>query len=403
MRLGQFTLALVVATSLAAGSLLTLGGSNVYRDFAHPVAGAAVGAVGASVSPDGTLAITTTAIPNLVKAASPAVVQITASITTQTPSPFSGINFLCVPGFACPSVPQGPVQQTEQVLGSGFFISNDGYLVTNDHVVNNASNIQVTVTGYNQPFPAQVVGSDYNLDLALLKISAPKPLPYLQLADTSTIQVGQFALAIGNPYGLSHTVTLGIISATGRPMTIGNREYRNLLQTDAAINPGNSGGPLLDLNGNVVGVNTAVNTSGQGLGFAIPASTVNEALPYLRVGKVVPYPWMGIGVSSLPQASSSNNSGGNSTSQPPADQGGLLVTSIYTGGPSYAAGLQTGDILLQFGGTTLYNSDELINLVNKTPVGTKVPVKIWRSGQYLTLTVQIAQMPENLNLGQSAG
>lgn len=385
----------MAAAGLAAGSLLTFGGFSVFHGSTQPVSVPVSGAVGASVSPNGTLAVTTSAIPDLVKTTSPAVVQITASITTQTANPYSGMNFLCVPGFGCPSVPQRPVQQTEQLLGSGFFISSDGYIITNDHVINNANNIQVTVTGYNQTFPAQVVGSDYNLDLALLKINAPKPLPYLQLANSSSIQVGQFAVAIGNPYGLSHTVTLGIISATGRPMTIGNREYRNLLQTDAAINPGNSGGPLLNLNGDVVGVNTAVNTSGQGLGFAIPVSTVQEAIPYLKAGKTVPYPWMGIGVSPLSAVSSSN-----STSQPPANQGGLLVTSIYPGGPSAAAGLQTGDVILQFDGTSLYNATTLINLVNQTPVGKRVPVKIWRSGQYLTLTVQIAQMPQNLNLSQ---
>lgn len=167
--------------------------------------------------------------------------------------------------------------QREAGIGSGFFVTPTGYIITNDHVVQGTSRIRVVVPGFpGRRFNARVVRTDYSRDLALLKIALPRRVPYLRLATYRQVHTGQWVVAIGNPYGLTGTVTVGVVSAEERPLTIGNRRYRNLLQTDAAINPGNSGGPLLNLAGQVVGVNTAVNAQAYGIGFAIPSRTVRR-------------------------------------------------------------------------------------------------------------------------------
>lgn len=174
-----------------------------------------------------------------------------------------------------------PTPRTRQGLGSGFIISRDGYVVTNEHVVSGADEILVKLLDYEEPFTAKVVGSDHELDLAVLKLESAEPLPFLAMGDSEQARVGDWMIAIGNPYGLDHTVTVGVLSAKGRPVDVQDRSYRNLLQTDASINPGNSGGPLLNLRGQVVGVNTAVNAQAQGIGFAIPSNTVKEAVANL--------------------------------------------------------------------------------------------------------------------------
>jgi serine protease Do len=209
-------------------------------------------------------------IPAVVARASPAVVQVTAVRRYGPP-----------PSFFAPLFPAPPVPELVAGLGSGFVIRPDGLILTNAHVVDGAERVQVQLAGYRRPFPAQVVGADEAVDLAVLRIRPPRRLPVLALAAAGDVAIGQWVVAIGNPYGLSHTVTVGVVSATGRPIRVQGRVYRNLLQTDAAINPGNSGGPLLNLAGEVVGVNTAVSPAGQGIGFAIPVATVRAVLPHL--------------------------------------------------------------------------------------------------------------------------
>ncbi len=220
-------------------------------------------------------------IPDIVAAASPAVVQIETQTTTQVENPFFN-NPLFQQFFGNSASP--PESEVQQGLGSGFLITADGYLLTNEHVIDGAQQIQVTVAGQSQPVTAQVVGSDSNLDLAVLKINDGTNLPYLTFGNSDQTRVGSFAIAIGNPYGLDHTVTLGVISAKGRPISVQDHNYPNLLQTDASINPGNSGGPLLDLNGNVIGINTAVDVQAQGIGFAIPSNTASADLASLMNG-----------------------------------------------------------------------------------------------------------------------
>jgi S1-C subfamily serine protease len=209
-------------------------------------------------------------IPDIVAAASPAVVKIETQTTTEVENPFFNDPFFRQ-FFGQGAFP--PQYEVQKGLGSGILISANGYLLTNEHVIDGAQQIQITITGQPQPVPAQVIKSDQDLDLAVLKVNAGTNLPYLKLGDSDQTRVGSWAIAIGNPYGLDHTVTVGVISAKGRPITVQDHNYPNLLQTDASINPGNSGGPLIDLNGEVIGINTAVDTAAQGIGFAIPSNT----------------------------------------------------------------------------------------------------------------------------------
>jgi S1-C subfamily serine protease len=214
-------------------------------------------------------------IADMVAAAGPAVVEIQTEETTQVENPFFD-NPLFQQFFGQgSSQPQAEVQQG---LGSGFLISPDGLIMTNEHVIDGATSIMVTIAGQSQPVSATVVNSDTDDDLALLQVNAGSNLPYLKLGDSDNSRVGDWAIAIGNPYGLDNTVTVGVISAKGRPITVGNHNYPNLLQTDASINPGNSGGPLLDLNGEVIGINTAVDEQAQGIGFAIPSNTAETLI-----------------------------------------------------------------------------------------------------------------------------
>jgi S1-C subfamily serine protease len=203
------------------------------------------------------------------------VVEIQTEVTTEVDNPLFDNPFF--QQFFGQDFSQSQTE-VQQGLGSGFLISSDGYLLTNEHVIDGATSIMVTIIGQPNPVSAQVVGSDQALDLAVLKVNAGSNLPYLKLGDSDNTRVGSWAIAIGNPYGLDNTVTVGVISAKGRPITVQDHDYPNLLQTDASINPGNSGGPLLDLNGNVIGINTAVDEQAQGIGFAIPSNTAKDAL-----------------------------------------------------------------------------------------------------------------------------
>ncbi len=192
--------------------------------------------------------------------------------------------------------PQQQEQSSELQLagsGTGFFFESNGYILTNEHVIADAKEVKVTVQGYDEPLTAQVVGSSYELDLAVLKVESPdgKAFPSLKLGNSDDTRIGDWVMAIGNPLGFDQTLTMGVLSAKERPITImdeenGEHEYQHLLQTDASINPGNSGGPLLNEKGEVIGINTAVNSEAQGIGFAIPTSTIQEALPKLKTNSL---------------------------------------------------------------------------------------------------------------------
>jgi serine protease Do len=276
-----------------------------------------------------------------------------------------------------------PEQKVQQGIGSGFIISADGYILTNEHVISNAQEIQVNVADINKPLTARVIGSDEELDLAVLKIDAGKDLPTIKLGDSNAVDVGNWVIAIGNPYSLDHTVTVGVISAKGRPITIQNRNYRNLLQTDAAINSGNSGGPLLNLKGEVIGINTAVGSQAQGIGFAIPSNTVNSVLDELIEQGKVKRGWLGVEIQDVTQSIADYFG--------LSDLDGVVVRNVTSGGPADNAGVKQGDIILSCNGTKVKNTSELQDCISKDGPGKKVKLTLWRDKKKTECTVTLGE------------
>jgi serine protease Do len=269
-------------------------------------------------------------------------------------------------------------------LGSGFIIDPQGYVVTNNHVVEGADKIKVILEG-GKEYKATIKGRDPKTDLALIHIVNPPPnLPFLKFGDSDAIRQGDWVVAVGNPFGLSHTVTQGIISAKGR--VIGAGPYDNFLQTDASINPGNSGGPLLNLQGEVVGINTAILASGQGIGFATPSNIAKSIMPQLREkGKVI-RGMIGVQVQNVtPELAKSFG-----MSEPK----GALVAEVNPGSPAEKAGIQRGDIIIEFNGHPIHEMNELPRLVAETAPGAKATVKVLRDGKEKNLNLTITEMTE---------
>jgi serine protease Do len=279
--------------------------------------------------------------------------------------------------------PQGPQEYKVRSLGSGFIISSDGYIITNNHVIANADQIRVRLNDHSE-YKAKVIGTDKRSDVALLKIDA-KNLPTVKLGDSSKLQVGQWVLAIGSPFGLDYSATAGIISALGRNLP--NEAYVPFIQTDVAVNPGNSGGPLFDLDGEVIGINSQIytNTGGyMGLSFAIPINVVMDVVHQLKTKGYVSRGWLGVYIQSV--------------NKDLADSFGLkkpvgaLVTKVMPKSPAAKAGFKSGDVILSFDGHEVQDSTQLPALVGATPIGKRVPVKIIRDGEHKTLMVTIAAL-----------
>ncbi|MBM7565342.1 S1C family serine protease [Paenibacillus sacheonensis] len=282
---------------------------------------------------------------------------------------------------------QGSGELTPEGIGTGFFFDSTGYILTNQHVVADADEIQVTVQGYSKPFVAKKLGSDYNLDLAVLKVENTKAFPTLPIGSSDKINIGDWVVAIGNPYGFDHTVTVGVLSSKERPITIpdseGTRQYQHLLQTDASINPGNSGGPLLNLNGEVIGINTAVSSQAQGIGFAIPTSTITEVLENLKSNKEIPkapVPFIGATLAEITEPLA-KELGLNSTD-------GSVVSDIMYKSPAYMADLRQYDVISGIDGKK-YNREDLIATIQKKKVGDVATLNIIRNGQKMDLKVTI--------------
>ena len=292
-----------------------------------------------------------------------------------------------------------PVTREATSLGSGFIISPDGYIVTNNHVISGRDGQQpvdtVTVTlSDRREYSAKIVGRDLLSDLALLKIDG-KNLPYVQFGNSQGTRVGDWAIAIGNPFGLGGTVTAGIVSALHRNIT-GGGAYDRYIQTDASINQGNSGGPLFDLSGNVIGINTAIfsPTGGNvGLGFAIPAELAQPVIEQLRSAGKVRRGYLGVQIQQVtPDIASSLGL--------PKDRG-EIVASVENPGPAQAAGIRQGDVIVRVAGQDVTPDNTLSFIVANSPIGTKVPVEVVRGGKRLTMTATIAERPsEAALLGQ---
>lgn len=270
-------------------------------------------------------------------------------------------------------------------LGSGFIIDPDGYVVTNNHVVDDASEVKVRLDD-DSVYIAKIIGTDPQTDLALLKIDTNKPLPAVSFGDSSTAEVGDWVMAVGNPFGLGGTVTAGIISARGRNIESG--PYDDFLQVDASINRGNSGGPLFDMDGNVIGVNTAIYspTGGSvGIGFAIPSNIVENVITQIREHGKVERGWLGVHIQRMsPEIAQAVDL---DTTR------GAMVTQVMAGSPAEKAGLQQGDIILSFAGKPVDGPRQLAIIVSGEKVGREADVTIWREKREMELTVVTGQQP----------
>lgn len=286
---------------------------------------------------------------------------------------------------------EAPKDLKQRSLGSGFIIDPKGLMITNNHVIEGAEKIKVRMAG-GKEYAATVKGRDLKTDLALLQIEGPGPFPYLTLGNSDALRVGDWVLAVGNPFGLGHTVTQGIISATGR--VIGAGPYDNFLQTDAAINLGNSGGPLLNLKGEVIGINTAIVATGQGIGFAIPSSLAKSVIPQLQEKGKVTRGMLGVQVQTItPELAKSFG-----LSEPR----GALVGEVTPGSPADKGGIKPGDVIVQFNGTPIKEMHDLPRLVAATAPGTKATLKLLREGKEKVITTTVVEMKEERQ-AKSAG
>ncbi|HEY3908786.1 MAG TPA: DegQ family serine endoprotease [Stellaceae bacterium] len=288
--------------------------------------------------------------------------------------------------FQNPSGQPNP-QQKIMALGSGFIIDPRGYIVTNNHVVANADKVSVIFQDHSS-HPAKVVARDVRTDLALLKIDTKKPLPYVTWGDSNDVKVGDWVVAVGNPFGLGGTVTAGIVSALGRNINEG--PYDDFLQIDAPINRGNSGGPTFDLSGQVVGINTAIySPSGGsvGIGFAIPSNTAKYVISQLKAHGKVTWGWLGVAIQNVTPSIAKSLG----LEQPQ----GALVASVVPNSPAANAGIKPGDVIVKAGDHNIGNVHDLPRLVAETPVGSKLPLTLTRDGKSQTVVADVGEMPAN--------
>ena len=361
---GNATLAILLATSIIAGNSLPARAASLPEGAIHPQ-------TPSQHIPD---------FADLTAEVRPAVVSVTNKLK-QSPQ---DQNQLQLPfGFSMPQQ-----QQATEARGSGFIISADGYIVTNNHVVADEKSISVTLDDGTE-LPAKVIGTDTRTDLALLKVNAGHPLPYLTLGDSDQIRVGEWVIAVGNPFGLGGTVTAGILSARGRD--IGDGPYDSFLQIDAPINQGNSGGPLFNQDGKVVGVNSAIiSPSGGsvGIGFAIPSNTVKTVIAQLQKSGKVTRGYLGVEAQSItPDMGKALNLPGG------ANQKGALVASVEPNSPAAGAGIQPGDVITKVDGTSIADSRSLALNVSGLAPGAMAKITLLHNGSEKTVTATLGNLP----------
>jgi len=284
--------------------------------------------------------------------------------------------------FFAPFFNQIPQNRKENSLGSGFIITSDGYIVTNNHVIKDADKIKVILYDKTE-YEGTIVGTDPITDLALIKIKARNLTP-LKFGNSSKAKVGSWVVAIGSPFGLEQTVTAGIISAKGR--IIGSGPYDDFLQTDASINPGNSGGPLLNLKGEVIGINTAIIKSGQGIGFAIPSDLATGVIDQLKRKKSVSRGWMGVAIQNVTKQLAKYYG--------IREKQGVYVAKVYKGDPADKAGIRQGDVICRVNGKTIKSSRDLSMTIAGSPVGATVKVELIRNGKRKTVKVKLGKRPD---------
>jgi serine protease Do len=353
---------------------------------------------------------------NVAKAQSPMVVNIRTETTqrAQDLSEFFGDNDLFRRFFGQPpgaqeepNTPNAPNrrrrEQTTVAAGTGFIISKDGLILTNNHVVEGANKIQVSLYAEDtdQLYDAKLVGRDALTDSALIQLTSKPdhPLPEAKFGDSSQMAAGDWVMAIGNPFGFTHTVTVGVISAVERqPFEMATGRRTDMIQTDAAINPGNSGGPLLNLRGEVIGMNTAIISNGRaegniGIGFAIPINTVRDLLPQLQTGKVI-RGRIGVQVTAVPRDGYQDFGLKTRT--------GALISSVAPNGAAQKAGIEPGDVVTEFNGRPVPNTNELVKMVTATKPGTSVPVRLMREGRERTVNVVVEELDLEAEQGRQS-
>ncbi|RKP53986.1 PDZ domain-containing protein [Cohnella endophytica] len=375
----------------------TFGGSSIVQDAAVKPASSTVSNAGDVVRPNN--------IAKIFEQSSPAVVKIeTYAAQQQGGSSLWDDDFFRQffgdngsgnnGGNSGNGGTQGELQPSG--MGSGFIFDSTGYILTNQHVINGASEIKVTLEGHDKPYTAKLLGSSFDLDLAVLKIEGTD-FPTLKLGDSSNLNMGDWVVAIGNPYGFEHTVTVGVLSSNERKIKIddtsGTRNYEHLLQTDASINPGNSGGPLLNLQGEVIGINTAVSSQAQGIGFAIPTSTIQSVLENLKNNTKIPVkpsPFIGATLTNLTKDIAQRLEIDENTK-------GAFVTEIMFNTPAYKGDLRQYDVITGMNGKDYATTDTLIAEIQKSKVGDKVTLDVIRSGKKIEVTVEIGDKNEYTN------
>jgi serine protease Do len=284
-----------------------------------------------------------------------------------------------------------PREFKQPSLGSGFIIDKEGYVVTNNHVIENADQIKVKLDDETE-FDAEVVGRDPNTDLALLKIESDNELPVLKMGNSDDLKIGQWVVAIGSPFGLERTVTAGIVSAKGR--VIGSGPYDDFIQTDASINPGNSGGPLLNMKGEVVGINTAIIASGTGIGFAIPVNLAEGIIAQLKSEGEVTRGWLGVAIQDLTKEMAEYYG--------LKDRKGVLVAEVFEGDPADKAGIKAKDIILEVNDQMIETSRQLTAMIAGLKVGEKARVEVFRNGKKKTFKVILAKRSSEKLVGRTA-
>jgi S1-C subfamily serine protease len=370
----RFSVVSLILVGFLMGSMFILGGVVAYKLY-FPSA-----VVAEDTASSGLVKIGPSNIAQTVKQVSPAIVNITSTSTQNYSNPYMNDPFFR--DFF--GRRYNPSQEATEI-GTGFIFDKTGLILTNQHVIEGATSIDVNIAGFDKPVKAKVIGADAELDLAVLKVSVNKELPVLKLGDSGKVDVGEWVIAIGSPYGLDHTVTVGVISAKGRPVTIANRLYKNLLQTDAAINPGNSGGPLLNTDGQVIGINTAVNAAAQGIGFAIPIGTAQQVLNDLvNKGKVIKS-YVGVALQPLDEELAEYFASPNTD--------GALIAHLSPGGPAEKAGLQQGDIILEINKKKVKTVEDVTSIVQNTKVGESLVLKVLSNKETRSITVKTAEKP----------
>ncbi|MCJ7500399.1 DegQ family serine endoprotease [bacterium] len=331
---------------------------------------------------------------DLAQELSPAVVNISTTTVVKGPERGPGPNSPFSDEFLRRFAPGPQRPQKNNSLGSGFIINKEGYILTNNHVVDGADEIVVTLKEGDE-YPAKIIGKDPKTDLALIKIEPKNGLPVIQLGDSDRTRVGDWVLAIGNPFGLGHTVTAGIVSAKGR--ALGTGPYDDFIQTDTAINPGNSGGPLLDMGGNVIGINSVIFTrsgGSQGVGFAIPENLAKSIVAQLKESGSVTRAWLGVMIQQItPELQESLEL---------ETRKGALVGDVFKGSPASKAGLLRGDVIVRFNGEEVSSQRELPAMVAFLPVGQKVEVVFLRSGKEMAVEVTLDELKKETTVAKES-